>query len=123
MTTRRELGGGETGRSDKPNPRAACYLIVNYDVTDPDLYKEYQKGAGPALMGQGAQLVVFDPKSKQVEGTGAGHQTVVMKFDSREEAEKAYNSDQYQTVVGKRLSATSKHFALLVDEFQMPSSS
>jgi uncharacterized protein (DUF1330 family) len=102
---------------------AACYLIVNYDVTDPDLYKEYQKGAGPALMGQGAQLVVFDPASRQIEGDGAGRQTVVMKFASREEAERVYHSEQYQAVVGKRLAATAKHFALLVDEFSMPGSS
>ena len=98
---------------------AACYLIVNYEITDPDLYKEYQKGAGPALMGQGAELVVFDAKSKQVEGEGAGHQTVVLKFASREEAEKVYNSEQYQAVVGKRLGASTKHFAVLADEFVM----
>ena len=98
----------------------AAYLIVNYDVTDADLYREYQKGAGPALMGQGAELVVFDPKSKQIEGAEAGHQTVVMKFASREEAERVYNSPEYQAVVGKRLAASAKHFALIVDGFTPP---
>ena len=100
---------------------AACYLIVNYDITNPDLYKEYQKGAGPALLKPGVELLVIDPKSKQLEGSGAGHQTVVIKFPSREEGEQAYNSGEYQAVIGKRLAATSKHFALLVDEFKMPS--
>jgi uncharacterized protein (DUF1330 family) len=101
---------------------AASYLIVNYDITDPALYKEYQKGAGPALIGQGAQIVVFDPNSKQVEGEGAGHQTVVLKFASREEAERVYASEQYQAVLPKRLAGSTKHFAVLVDEFTMPGS-
>lgn len=101
---------------------AACYLIVNYDITDPALYKEYQKGAGPALMGQGAQIVVFEPATTVLEGDSAGHQTVVMKFASREEAERVYRSEQYQAVLPKRLAASAKHFALLVDEFTMPGS-
>ena len=98
----------------------SAYLVVNYEVTDPDLYRDYQKGAGPALMGQGAELVVFDPKSTVVEGDGAGHQTVVMKFSSREEAERVYKSAEYQAVVGKRLAATTKHFAVIVDGFTPP---
>ena len=97
-----------------------AYLIVNYEVTDPNLYSEYQKGAGPAMFDQGAELVVFDTKSTQVEGTGAGHQTVVLKFASREEAERVYNSESYQAVVGKRLAATTKHFAVVVDGFTPP---
>jgi uncharacterized protein (DUF1330 family) len=97
----------------------ACYLIVNYDVMDPDLYKEYQKGAGPAL--KGSELVVFDRTSKRLEGEGAGHQTVVLKFASRDEAERIYHSQAYQDVIGKRLAATTKHFAVLVDEFVRPS--
>ncbi len=74
-------------------------------------------------MGQGAQVVVFDTNSAQVEGEGAGRQTVVLKFSSREEAERIYRSEQYQAVLPIRLSATTKHFAVLVDEFVMPGSS
>lgn len=100
---------------------AAAYLIVNYDVDDADLYGDYQKGAGPALMGQGAELVVLDPASTQVEGEGAGAQTVVLKFESMEKAKAVYESGDYQAVLPKRLQATSKHFALLVNAFEMPS--
>ena len=42
---------------------------------------------------------------------------------SYEEAEKVYNSEQYQAVVGKRLEASTKHFAVLADEFVMPAQS
>jgi uncharacterized protein (DUF1330 family) len=93
-----------------------AYLIVNYDVDDPKLYREYQGGAGPALkIGTDCKLLVLDPKSEQLEGENAGRQTVVLVFDSKAKAREIYESGAYQAVIGKRLKATSKHFALLVD--------
>lgn len=96
----------------------AAYLIVNYDVVDPDLYAEYQQGAAPALrIGSECKLLVFDPVSEPVEGGGTGRQTVVLEFESREKAKEIYDSGEYQAVVGKRHAATSNHFAVLVDGF------
>ena len=92
------------------------YLIVNYDVDDPELYGEYASAAGPAMgIGEKCQLVAFDPKSERIEGDSTGHQTVVLKFDSKEQAREVYESGAYQAVIGKRLEATSKHFAVLVE--------
>ena len=54
----------------------AAFLIVNFDVDDPAMYKDYQKGAVPSLgIGTNAKVVAYDTASKQVEGQGAGHQT------------------------------------------------
>lgn len=96
----------------------AAYLIVNYDVENPELYGEYQQGAAPALrIGSECKLLVFDPASEQIEGDGAGRQTVVLEFESMEKAKEIYESGEYQAVVGKRHDATSKHFAVLVNGF------
>jgi len=93
-----------------------CYLIVNYDVDDPKLYGEYAASAGPAMqMGEACQLLALDPKTDRLEGERSGHQTVVVKFDSKEKAREIYQSGAYQAVIGKRLEATSNHFAILVD--------
>lgn len=93
----------------------SAYLIVNFDVDDPDTYKQYQKGAVPSLgIGEQAKLVGYDTQTNQVEGEGAGHQTVVLEYPSMEEAEAAYQSKDYQEVLPLRFQATSKHFALLV---------
>lgn len=95
-----------------------AYLIVNYDVENPELYGEYQQGAAPALkIGSDTKLLVFDPASEQIEGEGAGRQTVVLEFESMEKAKEIYESGEYQAVVGKRHDATSKHFAVLVNGF------
>ncbi len=96
----------------------SAYLIVNYDVDNAELYGEYQQGATAALrLGSECEVVVFDVASEQIEGDGAGHQTVVLKFESMEKAKEIYNSGEYQAIVGKRHDASSKHFAVLVNGF------
>ena len=100
-----------------------AYLIVNYNIEDGDAYAEYQKGAGPALkIGADCKLLVLDPASEQVEGDGAGAQTVVLEFESKEKAKEIYESGDYQAVLPTRLGATDAHFAVLVDGFTMPGS-
>lgn len=98
-----------------------AYLVAHYNVDDPDMYREYQKGAGPALkIGSDAKVLVLDPASNQVEGEPGGVQTVVIEFESMEKAKEIYNSDEYQAVIGKRLGATSAGYAVLVEGFVMP---
>ncbi len=94
----------------------SAYLIVNYEVEDPATYGEYAKAAGPAMkIGTECQLIAFDPATNRIEGDDAGRQTVVLQFESKEKAKALYESGEYQAVIGKRLKATSKHFAILVE--------
>jgi len=98
-----------------------AYLIVNYSVQNSDAFAEYQKGAGPALgIGSGTKVLVLDPDTEQLEGEGAGHQTVVLEFESKEKAKEIYESGEYQAVLSTRLNATTAHLAVLVDGFTMP---
>lgn len=90
----------------------AAYFIAQYVVKDPDLYREYQAGAGPTIQASGAELIAFDVAAETVEGTPPGPQTVVIKFDSTEAAKAWYESADYQAVVGKRLAAT-EGFAII----------
>lgn len=85
----------------------AAYFIAQYQVNNPELYAEYQAGAGPTLAAHGAELVAFDIAAQTVEGTPPGAQTVIIKFESAEAARGWYESADYQAVVGKRLEATS----------------
>ncbi|MCY4343373.1 MAG: DUF1330 domain-containing protein [Gammaproteobacteria bacterium] len=90
----------------------AAYFIAQYVVNDPDLYREYQGGAGPTIQAHGAELVAFDVTAETMEGTPPGPQTVVLKFESTEAAKAWYESKEYQAVIGKRLEAT-EGFAVL----------
>ena len=84
----------------------AAFFIAQYTVNNPELYAEYQAGAGPTIQAHGAELVSFDVAAEGVEGTAPGPQTVILKFESTEAAKAWYNSPEYQAVVGKRLEAT-----------------
>ena len=96
----------------------SAYVIVNYDVDNAELHREYQGGAVPALkIGSECEVVVSEPASEQVQGEGAGKQTIVLKFESMEKAKEIYESGEYQAVIDKRHDATSKHFAVLVNGF------
>ncbi|MEM7411182.1 MAG: DUF1330 domain-containing protein [Myxococcota bacterium] len=92
-----------------------AYLIVNYKLEKPELYGEYAAAAGPVMkIGDACQLLALDPKTDALEGE-PGHQTIVLRFDSKEQARELYESGDYQAIIGKRLEATSNHFAVLVD--------
>jgi uncharacterized protein (DUF1330 family) len=98
-----------------------AYIIVNYQVEDADQYKTYQKGAAPALgIGSDCKLRVLEHNSEALEGD-PGSNTVVLEFESREKAKEIWDSQAYRDVVDLRLGASSKHFAVLVDSFEMPS--
>jgi uncharacterized protein (DUF1330 family) len=96
-----------------------AYLIANYDVVDIDAYRNYQRQSMPIMAG-GAKLLVLDPASSVREGDG-GAQTVVIEYPTREAAEAAYESDEYQAVAGIRHGATANGRAVIVDGFVMPS--
>jgi uncharacterized protein (DUF1330 family) len=66
-------------------------------------------------IGEACQLMALDPASQALEGDTVGRQTIILRFDSKEQARELYESGDYQAVIGKRLEATSKHFAVLVD--------
>lgn len=93
-----------------------AYLIVNYNVEDPEKYGEYSAAAGPVMkIGEECQIKVFDPATERLEGDTAGHQTIILEFESKEKAKEIYESGEYQKIIPTRLSATSSHFAVLVN--------
>ena len=96
-----------------------AYLVANYDITDADAYLDYQGKAAPLLAG-GAKLLALDPNSTAAEGE-PGHQTVVIEYPTREAAEAAYNSAEYQAVVGIRHGAPTNGRAVSIAGFELPS--
>lgn len=90
-----------------------AYLVANYDVVDADRYRQYQKSAAP-LMAGGAKLLALDPASVVKEGDAAA-QTVVIEYPTKEAALAAYESDEYQAVIGIRLDATANGRAVIID--------
>jgi uncharacterized protein (DUF1330 family) len=92
----------------------AAYLVVNYDIIDPESYRSYQQQASPVMAG--GKLLVLDPASEPMEGT-PGAQTVIIEYPDKATALAAYRSAEYQAVVGIRHGATQNGRAVIVDGF------
>ena len=92
-------------------------LIVNYDVTDRDALAGYRDAAAPLLVGPGlSEAVAVSSETIDLrEGTSAGTDTVVLKFDSVEAARRAFSSDAYQAIINQRLDATEPKIAFIVE--------
>jgi uncharacterized protein (DUF1330 family) len=94
----------------------AALIIVNYDVDDSEGLDAYRKVARPALTAGGSSTLVNTAETIDLgEGPGAGHQTVVLRFDSIETARAAWESDEYQAALPMRLAATTPRSAILVE--------
>jgi|TARA_B110000196_G_scaffold267752_1_gene241576 uncharacterized protein (DUF1330 family) len=70
------------------------YWINRCHVTDSKGYGEYAKLAGPAIEKFGGRFLVRAGDQVELEG-GPYERTVLVEFDSMEDAQKAYNSDEY----------------------------
>lgn len=91
----------------------SAYFIFNYSVTDPGGYAPYAAAAGQTLAGRNVEVLVADRASDAVEG--APHQvTVILRFDSKEDARAWYESPEYEAVKPMR-TENAESVALLCD--------
>ena len=75
---------------------AKAYWICFYrSISNPDAVAAYAKLAGPAIQAGGGRFLARGGVAKTYEA-GLNQRTVVIEFDSVEQATKAHDSDAYQ---------------------------
>jgi uncharacterized protein (DUF1330 family) len=80
---------------------AKAYLMAFYrTVRDPDALAEYGKLAKPAIEGAGGRFLARGVAADAYEA-GVKERTVVVEFDSVEQAVAAYNGEAYQAAFEK----------------------
>ena len=91
-------------------------LILNYDVRDEDALLAYREVAGPMLTGGGrAERLATTVETVDLgEGGPVGTHTVVLRFPSVAAAREAYDSQEYQAVIGDRIRATTPRVSMIV---------
>lgn len=73
----------------------AAYWIAHVRVTDPDTYAEYASRATGAIEAHGGEFLARATRTVWFEGSER-ERNVVIRFPSMEDAERCYNSPQYQ---------------------------
>ena len=78
---------------------AKTYWVATYRaVTNPDKLAAYAKLAGPAITAGGGRFLVRGTPSKTYEA-GLNQRTVVVEFDSLEQATAAHDSAAYKAAL------------------------
>jgi uncharacterized protein (DUF1330 family) len=81
----------------------AAYVIAMVDVTDPEKFKGYAAGAGPAVQQYGGRYLARGGPFEVLEGSFPGKRFVVVEFESVEKAKTFYHSPEYQAARQHRL--------------------
>jgi uncharacterized protein (DUF1330 family) len=94
----------------------AAYFVWHNRIRDAAKMQEYLPKALATLTPYHPEVLVLDENSKVVEGSTPWLRTIVVKFQSRDDAMAWYNSPAYQALLPLRLAAT-EGFAVLADGF------
>ena len=91
----------------------SAYLIVEFTVKDPDVYREqYAAKAGGTAVAYGAEALAGG-QWETLHGEGSLASGALMRFPDRDTAVKWFNSPEYQQLVEVRGAAMEARFSLL----------
>ncbi|MEG5263003.1 DUF1330 domain-containing protein [Pseudomonas sp. JDS28PS106] len=79
-----------------------AYWIAHVDVSDPTQYGEYTRRAPAAFEQFGGKFLARGGRSEALEGGASPQRSVVIEFDSYEQALACYRSEQYQQAMSHR---------------------
>lgn len=82
---------------------AKGYVIITEDIKDAAGMAEYGKLASQTM--GNAKVLAFGPAAETLEGQWHGTQTVLLEFESVEDAKQWYYSDEYQAAAKLRQAA------------------
>jgi uncharacterized protein (DUF1330 family) len=89
-----------------------AYWITRCHVHNPDEYDEYIKLAGPAINKYGGIFLVRGGYQIELEG-GSYERTVLVEFNSMNEAKICYESQEYQEALKHSLNSSNRHVVLV----------
>lgn len=97
----------------------AAYLVGQIEIHDPAEYTKYLDGLAPMFGLFEMEVLVADDNAEIIEGEWKTCRTIVLKFSSKEELHRWYNSPEYKSVIQHRLDSTTSN-VVAADGFVMP---
>jgi len=97
-----------------------AYVIVSYDIADPEGYEGYVPGVVPLLQKHGARILAAEFDARALEGERRGVY-VVLEFDSEQAALDWYNDPAYDAVRKIRLDSCTHNSMVVAKQFTSPS--
>ena len=88
------------------------WVSVYEEIINPDGLAAYAELAGPAATQHGGKFIARGGECIAKEGIPASR-TVLVEFDSFEQAQQAYNSPEYQAALEKLRGSVKRHFRII----------
>jgi uncharacterized protein (DUF1330 family) len=96
-----------------------AYLIVSYDVVDPQAFEAYVPGVLPILMKYQTEILVAGPAARSLEGQSR-QVNVVLKFPSEAALNAFYDDPEYQPLKELRQRTTANCTLVSAKAFTPP---
>ncbi len=90
----------------------AAYVIGDIEVTDRPAFQEYRDRVGATVEHYGGRFVVRGGRVNSKEGDWQPRLVVMLEFPSFEQAERWYNSTEYQPLIAMREKAARTHLII-----------
>src|SRR5438309_472486 len=79
-----------------------AYVVVDIEVSDPEMYEEYKRLAPPAIAAYGGRYLARGGRTVTLEGEWSPKRLVILEFESVERAQAWWASDEYGTAKAVR---------------------
>jgi uncharacterized protein (DUF1330 family) len=83
-----------------------AFVVAAETAKDESMFSEYRKAVPATIEAFGGKFIVRGGNLKLLEGEWPHPRLVIIEFPSREAAEGWYRSQEYQKIIGLRLSST-----------------
>ena len=98
----------------------AAYLIVESQVTDPEVFKRYMAAAPEVVKAFGGEYLVRGGKMHVLEGDWQPPRLTVLRYPSFEQAQAMYDSPGYVHARSLRQGATALFNMVIVEGVEAP---
>lgn len=86
--------------------------VAHIDVRDDDLYADYIKGSSAVVAAYDGEFIARGGRYQQVEGKDYPR-NVLVRFPTYDRAVEAYESDEYQAIVGIAKEASDRTLTII----------
>jgi uncharacterized protein (DUF1330 family) len=91
-----------------------AYLLVEIEITDPELFEEYKRLVAPTIVAFGGRYLARGGALESLEGGWDPRRLVIIEFPSMERARQWWESDAYAPLKPMRI-ASARSRLLLVE--------
>ncbi|HZU69756.1 MAG TPA: DUF1330 domain-containing protein [Ktedonobacteraceae bacterium] len=81
----------------------AVYIVAEQEIIDPEGYREYQRRVVPTILQYGGKVLAAGKPVAIIEGNWHPKRVLILEFESLEQVNRWYNSEEYTAIKDIRL--------------------